>query len=116
MSYCPRCKKDFEGDLASCPNCGLDLNNPSEDVEWVPIAKIYNKISADFVKETLDSQGIPNTVISESGFFGQAGLNLPSLSGKGLGKFRLHVPKNFVDDTLEVLDMTIGDDWEKIEN
>jgi len=116
MPYCPRCKEDFEGDLTSCPKCGYDFDAEENGIEkqgWVMIGKIMDKTSSDYAVETLKSYEIPAAVISESGFFGQAGLNLPSLTGKGLGQFRVYVPEDKREEAESILDMILGGNWEK---
>ena len=116
MPHCQKCDEDFDGQLTSCPKCGLDFEDENDNKDWILIARVSDKISADFVKETLNSNDIPNTVISESGFFGLAGLNLPSLTGKGFGKFQIHIQKEYRDEAEEILKLTLGDKWEKAEN
>lgn len=117
MPYCPQCKEDFEGDLTLCPKCGYEFEREtdvSDEDRWVMVARILDKTSADYAKETLKSYNIPAVVISESGYFGQVGLNLPSYSGKGIGKFQVHVPGELREEAEDVLGMILGDDWEKI--
>jgi len=80
------------------------------------IARIFDRTSAEYAKETLTSYKIPAVIISESGFFGQAGLNLPSITGKGLGKFQVHIPSEFREDAENILTMILGDGWEKANN
>jgi len=118
MPYCPDCDEYFEGDLTSCPRCSRDFEDSDSAADragWVMIARIMDKTSADFAKETLKSYTIPVVVISESGYFGQVGLNLPSLAGKGIGKFQLHVPSDYREDAEKILEMILGDAWEKID-
>jgi hypothetical protein len=118
MPYCPICKEYFDGELTSCPNCGRDFEDDEfegEKATWVLVARITDKVSADFAVETLHSYHIPAVLFSESGFFGQVGLNLPSLSGKGIGKFQVHVPGQFRQEAYQILDMILGDKWEKVD-
>jgi hypothetical protein len=118
MVYCPRCKEHFAADLTSCPKCNYDFDNEGEDAEeikWTLIGKIGDKTSADYAKETLESYGIPAVLFSESGYFGQVGLNLPSLTGKGFGKFQIHVPGRNREEAEGILNMILGDSWEKVE-
>jgi hypothetical protein len=118
MPYCPRCRDNFAGDPTACPKCGYefaDQDEDTEDREWVMIARIRDKTSADYAKETLDSYQIPSVVFSRSGYFGQVGLNLPSLYGKGIDKFEIHVPTGYREEAEGVLDMILGDSWEKTE-
>ena len=95
-------------------NYEFEKNGAATDgTEWLLIGKITDKTSADYARETLESYNIPSVLFSESGFFGQAGLNLPSFSGKGLGKFQIHVPASMREEAEGVLDMILGESWEK---
>ena len=117
MPYCPKCDEHFEGDLTSCPKCSFEFSDDDVSGEgWVMIARIFERTAAEFAKETLTSYKIPAVIISESGFFGQAGLNLPSITGKGIGKFQVHVPAEFREDAENILTMILGDGWEKANN
>ncbi|HDL02911.1 MAG TPA: hypothetical protein ENH25_02120 [candidate division Zixibacteria bacterium] len=117
MPYCPKCDEHFTGDLTSCPKCGHEFSRPEDEKEgWVMVARINEKTAADYARETLVSYQIPAVVISESGFFGQVGLNLPSVTGKGIGKFQVHVPFELREEAENILTMILGDGWEKTEN
>lgn len=119
MSYCPNCNEDFDSDLLNCPKCNADLNGGFDDSTktnnegWVVIGHVKDQTTADYVRETLESYDIPGVLFSESGFFGQAGLNLPSPSGKHIGTFRIQVPADLVKDAINIMNMILGDSWEK---
>ncbi|UCD16588.1 MAG: hypothetical protein JSV44_08995 [Candidatus Zixiibacteriota bacterium] len=122
MPYCPRCRETFSGDLSSCPRCDYEFEGSeatpdgSEDGSpWVLIARINDATSANFAKETLQSYDIPAVLFSESGFFGQAGLNLPQAYGKQTGQFQVHVPRTYKEEAEDILTMILGDKWEKPE-
>jgi hypothetical protein len=118
MPYCPRCKESFAGELTTCPKCSYDFDKNGTDTDehdWILIARIFDKTSADYAEETLKSYGVPAVILSESGFFGQVGLNLPSVSGKGYGKFQIHVPAIFRQEAEDVLNMILGEEWEHVE-
>jgi hypothetical protein len=111
MPFCPRCNEQFEGDLTECPNCKYDFGDESSaGRDWIVVRRITDKTAADFARETLQSYNIPVVIISESGFFGNAGLPLPSIYGKGIGKYRVHVPAEFEDDAREIMEMILGED------
>jgi len=117
MPYCPKCDEHFEGELTHCPKCGREFEGDDPGREgWVIVARIDEKTAADYARETLTSYDIPAVVISESGFFGQAGLNLPSITGKGIGKFQVHVPSEMQEEAENILTMILGDGWEKAED
>ncbi|PKK84647.1 MAG: hypothetical protein CVT49_02160 [candidate division Zixibacteria bacterium HGW-Zixibacteria-1] len=116
MPYCPKCDESFDADLTACPNCGHEFNGDEEDRGgYELIAYINEKTAADYARETLVSYDIPAVIISESGFFGQVGLNLPSVTGKGVGKFQVHVPSELREEAENILTMILGDGWEKAE-
>jgi len=80
---------------------------------WVLVGKVTDPTTAGYVNETLKSYNIPVVIISGSGFFGQAGLNLPSIYSKDLGHFKIHVMKSDRAEAVEILNMILGDNWEK---
>lgn len=81
--------------------------------DWILLGKVNDPTTAEYAKETLKSYDIPVVLFSESGFFGQAGLNLPSFYKKNLGQFRLHVLEADKEEAVGVLNMILGDNWEK---
>jgi len=117
MPYCPRCRENFAGELSACPTCGYEFErndaDAKNDAEWILVARVNDATSANFAKETLQSYNIPVVLFSESGFFGQAGLNLPQAYGKQLGQFQIHVPASFREETEDILTMILGDKWQK---
>ena len=118
MPYCPKCKENFERDISNCPNCNFEFENNSDSSskeDWVIVGRIMDKTSADYAIESLESYQIPAVVFSESGFFGQAGLKLPSVTGKGLGQFQIKVPDSYIEEAVGILDMILGENWEKEE-
>lgn len=118
MSYCPKCNQEYAGELSNCPKCNADLNDGFDDspkaanAEWVIIGHVRDQTTADYAKETLKSYDIPAVLFSESGFFGQAGLNLPSPSGKHKGTFQIRVPAELIEDAINIMNMILGDSWE----
>lgn len=117
VAYCPKCKTEWESDVTDCPVCGRDLqpNGDPEATTWVLLGYIQDKMSADYAKEVLSSYEIPVVVISKSGYFGQAGLTLPSFYKTGSQLFEVSVPKDFVEEATGVMDMVLGDSWTKKE-
>ena len=124
MPYCRRCKETFPDGLTACPNCGDDFEDDEAFTEnddefgeresgWTLIGKIRDVMSAGYAKETLQSYDIPAVVRSESGFFGQAGLNLPQIYGKQKGLFQIYVPTEMIEEAEDILNMILGHSWEK---
>ncbi|UCD65125.1 MAG: hypothetical protein JSW34_06765, partial [Candidatus Zixiibacteriota bacterium] len=71
--------------------------------------------SADFARETLAGSGIPTVIFSRSGFFGNIGLPLNPFYRPGHAAFEISVPEEFAQEAQELLDMTLGDKWQKKE-
>ena len=91
-----------------------DFDESSED--WIIVGKVNDPAMAEYVKETFKSYDIPVVIFSESGFFGQAGLNLPSFYSKNIGQFRIHIRKEDTEEAVEILNMILGDSWVKTDN
>jgi hypothetical protein len=70
-------------------------------------------MSADFAVEVLKSYEISAVVISKSGYFGQVGLTLNPLYSKGSGQFEISVPVSEVEEAIEVLNMALGNSWQR---
>ena len=79
------------------------------------IGSIEDKISSDYAEETLKSYNIPVVVISNSGFFGTAGLALNPFHGSSQGLFELSVPEKFAEEAIGILDMILSSSWTKKE-
>jgi hypothetical protein len=104
--------------MSECPVCSheLEASKPgAEKARWVLVGYIADKMSADYAKEVLMSYEIPVVVISKSGFFGQAGLTFHSFYKSESHLFEVSVPANCVEEAIGVLDMVLGDKWQKKE-
>lgn len=108
MEFCPVCKSEVKDSLSTCPVCSSDLST-EEKSEWKSIGSIEDKISADYAEETLKSYEIPVVIISRSGFFGAAGLNLNPFHTKTSGLFNVMVLKDDTEEAIEILRMILGD-------
>jgi hypothetical protein len=113
MAWCAKCGENFEGELTSCPKCGGEIIS-GEKGDWLPFGRLAQKPMADLAHEVLEAHDIPNIIISQSGYFGQVGLNFPSISGKGMYDFVLYIPSEFTEAAEDILNARIGDAWEKI--
>ena len=106
MESCPACKAERKEDADVCPVCGLARTETREG--WMVIGSVNDRISADFVLETLKSCGIPGVVMSRSGFFGNAGLQLIPFHSVGSGEFEISVPAEHKEEAEEIFQMTVG--------
>jgi hypothetical protein len=111
VARCPECNVELEAGATQCHICGTAVS--AEDGEWITLGTVFNQISADFAKETLQSQGIPAVVFSKSGFFGSAGLPLHPFFKGGSMMYRISVPGACREEAIEVMDMALGDNWER---
>ena len=108
---CPKCNKDFDNTLTICPDCDIPLENAEK---WIMIGYIADKLSADFAIETLKSSEIPAVTLSKSGFFGNIGLTLYPIFESKQAMFELSVPFSCKDEAKEILDMTLGEQWQEV--
>lgn len=114
MVSCPGCKTELKDGTTTCYVCGRDINK-EEKTEWIMLGMIEDKMSADYAEETLKSNDIPVVLFSKSGFFGNIGLPLATFHTPGVGLFEVSVPSDFVEEATDILDMILGEKWEKKE-
>ena len=109
------CKAEIDDNVSDCPICGHEIDK-AEDIKWVNLGEIEDKLSADFAKEVMASYNIPVIIFSRSGFFGNVGLPLNPFYKPGSALFEVSVPEEFVEEASDVLRMTLGDRWHGKEN
>ena len=98
-------------EVTTCYVCGTEIEE--QQVMWVSIGYIEDAVSAGLVEETLKSCDIPAVVISKSGFFGSAGLPLNPFFSSASPQFEIKVPATFVEEASDVLDATLGNNWNR---
>jgi len=104
----------LEGDPERCYICGGDVV-ADEDAAWVMLGIVESKVFADLARETLKSCNIPAVVMSKSGFFGNVGLPLNPFYEPKSAAFEISVPAVHRVEAIDVLDMTLGDKWQRKE-
>ena len=118
MPYCPDCEAEYEEGMTSCPACGQELVDDSEDGEVIddeeivfdaetPAALLYetnNVINVDLLEESLKEQGIPCLVKSNIGSY--SGLSSLNAVYKDA---RVFVPETFLDRAIEIAETVIPD-------
>jgi hypothetical protein len=109
---CPRCKAELDDSVTQCYVCGYEFDS-EEETEWVLLGTIEDKLSADFAQEALKSYDIPAVIISRSGFFGNVGLSLNPFYKPGAATFEVRVPKTHEEAAVDILDMTLGEKWQR---
>lgn len=112
MKFCPVCNSELSDDADECKVCNCEIKN-HDGSKWKMIGSIRDNISSDYAKEMLKSYNIPVVIISNSGFFGTAGLALNPFYGKSEGLFDVSVPEEFVEEATDILDMILSDSWIK---
>ncbi len=112
MEFCPVCKSEITAETETCTACNAKIENYGEN-NWVMIGSVEDKISSDYAEETLKSYNIPVVVISNSGFFGTAGLALNPFHGSSQGMFEISVPDEFIEEAVGILDMILSSSWVK---
>ncbi len=110
---CPRCKAELERTGADCGVCGWEPSSEDQS-EWKMVGAVEGKAFADLARATLNSMEIPNTVISKSGFFGDAGLTLtPFFGQESSPHFEVSVPVGFAVAAADALSVTLGTKWKE---
>ena len=118
MTFCPVCKTEWDGDMTECPVCSTAFpSDPadSQDANWVLLGYIADAVSADYAREVFKSYEVPAVVISKSGFFGRAGLTFQSFYSPGAQLFEVMVPSDCLEEATGIMDMILGDKWQKKE-
>lgn len=70
MSYCPKCKYEYQDNIQECPDCGAKLvdelekseQETAEDVKYVPFRTFPSRLYAEMLKEALENEGIPSII------------------------------------------------------
>jgi hypothetical protein len=115
VAYCHVCDTSWPAETENCPVCGKELKPEAKEPQWVLIGSIVDKWSADLARETLASYDIPAVVMSKSGYFGNVGLTMTSFYSGEPGLFEISVPLVDAEEAVELLQMTLGEKWQKRE-
>ena len=104
MSYCPKCKYEFEDDLKTCPDCKAELIDKIEELhevesKWVSLVKMNSSIMVDMLKEALEENEI--TCLEKSDMLHSA-FSLESTSIAG-GNLEILVPSDRIDKAKNIL-------------
>jgi len=121
MSFCPKCRYEYENDILECPDCRIELiDQPpssvvsaavSPDESWIPAGLVNSQIKSDLAKGALDSNNIPSVIISS--VFNAYGKGLDFSSSISLSSSEgniVLVPKEFKEEALFILEAVLGDD------
>lgn len=94
-----------------------DRNDSGDDSgdheEWIVLGQAPDRMTADFIIETLRSYDIPAVVDSKSGFLGDTGLTaLSSVFSSPTGAYAVMVPVSKAEEALGIAEMVGGERWE----
>ena len=103
MSFCPKCKYEYQPGVLMCPDCNVQLVDrlpeapraatPPDD-SWIEVAGVGSGLSTDLAMGALENANIPSTVITSS--FGARGKELNFSDGIPKGALNvILVPKEF---------------------
>ncbi|HOP07851.1 MAG TPA: hypothetical protein PLF13_11245 [candidate division Zixibacteria bacterium] len=112
---CPEGNSELNRFDVDCNVCGWE-RPVKEQEDWIAIGLISSQVFAELARETLEQIGIPAVLLSRSGIFGAMGLTLNPWSGKTSGAYELSVPVAFAREAIDTLEMTLGDNFLKIES
>ena len=118
--FCPKCRYEYEPHIFTCPDCGEKLvaTLPPEDADqgptydnWVELAHLTSKMSAEMVVDVFRKKDIPVVVLSEAGFFGQTGQMGPSAFQPIAGFYSVVVPEEFAEEADSEGEALLGEEW-----
>ena len=120
MPFCPRCKCEYNEGIDTCADCDerlvaqlpVETVDPSDDIDWVPLARLTSPQYAEMVREVLEAKSIPVTVLSSTGHFGITGqMGFSSYRPIG-GMYTVMVARNSLEDATGEAETVLGDAWE----
>ena len=126
MSFCPKCRYEYNPEIIICPDCNESLvdilpekyENESEiDNQgynnWVKIARLSSHAYANMINDGLKSKNIPVVILSSAGHFGQTGQMGPSSFFPAGGGYMVLVPEEFIENASHEAEIILGDEWTK---
>ncbi|MFP4546524.1 MAG: putative signal transducing protein [Fidelibacterota bacterium] len=105
MSYCPKCKYEFEDDVKICPDCKKELveKKPVEqhvERKWVTLDKMTSSVMADMLKEALEENEI-NCLEKSDMFHSAFAMESTSMAG---GAVEILVPADQINKAKNILE------------
>jgi len=125
VPFCPTCRLEYRQGFARCPDCDCDLvaalddtpnsskEDPAEDYaqDWVPVAQFTAQAYAELIEGGFKSLGIPVTLLSGAGHFGQTGQMGTSSAQPAGGAFLILVPREHVATAMTEGCAMLGEQW-----
>ncbi len=121
MPFCPKCRYEYNPEIATCPDCNerLVTSLPAEEEsaeviyeDWTQVARLTSPQYAEMLLEALQAKDIPIVIQSGSGHFGQVGqMGMSALAPIG-GGYSVMIPRTFVAEADREATALLGDVWE----
>jgi len=127
MSYCPKCRYEYNPEVMKCPDCDkylvdilpekLENNENRSEIDdqgydnWTKIARLSSDAYASMINDGLRSKNIPVVILSGAGHFGQSGQTGTSSFFPSSGGYIVLVPEQFIDDANHEAGIILGDEW-----
>lgn len=126
MPFCPKCRCEYREGFTVCSDCGEKLvsylpadeksgeqGEKSDNINWIPIARLTSHQYAEMVVEGLRSKDIPAIVRSGTGHFGITG-QMGNFTFRPIGGgYVVMVAEEKVGDALIEAEIILGDEWER---
>jgi len=121
MPFCPKCRLEYRPGITFCPDCEKHLvdempeppmkpKEPDYSKDWVPLAQFGTQAYGAIIEEGFKSLGIPVTVLSGAGHFGQIGaMGTAFLPIEGA--YIILVPREDVDRADQEGETMLGELW-----
>lgn len=88
--------------------------NEMEITDWIVLGRANDRLTADYIVETLRSYDIPAALNSRAGFLGDAGLTgLSSIFGNTVAAYEILTSAKKREEALDIASMAAGDNWER---
>ena len=65
MPVCPNCRYEYKEGIKVCPDCGMQLVDVLNEVEWVVVYTSDKEYEVQMMKDELESADITATVLSQ---------------------------------------------------
>jgi uncharacterized Zn finger protein (UPF0148 family) len=65
MPICPNCRYEYKEGIRVCPDCGMQLVDVLNEVEWVVVYTSDKEYEVQMMKDELESADITATVLSQ---------------------------------------------------
>ena len=120
MSYCPKCRYEYEVGMLVCPDCNetlVDKLPPDRtaavvpDDSWIVVGGVASEIKSEMARGSLDSNNIPSMILSSTfGAFGRGlDFNLGLAGTRRAGNI-IMVPREYGEQAALVLEAILGED------